>query len=87
MKLLEEKTKNRDKEYKINYDKDLILNDKDKEEKLEELVFYKMIGLINQNRSYILGAQRAVTARFISNHRVGVYNTSIKFLKDDLSES
>lgn len=81
MNLLEEKIKNLDMEYKINNDKDLILDDRDKEEKLEELVFYKIIELINQNKSYLFGAQRAVTARFISKHRVDVYNILKEILK------
>ncbi|TFG13285.1 MAG: hypothetical protein EU535_05135 [Promethearchaeota archaeon] len=78
---MEEKIKNRDVEFKINKYRDLILNDKDKEEKLEELVFYKMIELINQNSSYMFGAQKAVTARFISKHRVDVYNILKEILK------
>jgi len=82
--LLEEKILNHEMEYKIDSVKDLILNDRDKEEKFEELVFYKMIELINQKRAYMFGAQKAVTARVISKHSLDVYKILKELIKSNL---
>ena len=65
-------------EYKTDYHKEMILIDRDRGEKLNNLVFKKINALINKSRSYMLGPEKSATARFISKHHMDVY----KILKE-----
>ncbi len=86
MSLLEEKIIYENMEYKPNNHKELILIDRDKEGKLNELVFKKMIELINKSRSYMLGPEKAVTARFISKYYMNVYEILKEVIKKESNE-
>ena len=86
MSLLDEKIIYENVEYKHNYHKELILIDRDKEEKLKELVFSKMIELINKSKSYMLGPEKTATARFISKHYMDVYKILKEIIKKDSNE-
>jgi len=84
--LLEEKIIFENMEYNPNYHKELILIDRDKEGNLNKLVFEKMIELINKSRSYMLGPEKASTARFISKHYMDVYRILKEIIKKESNE-
>ncbi len=81
MSLLEEKIIYGKIEYKPDYHKELILIDRDIDGKLNDLIFDKIIKLINRSRSYMLGPEKTTTARFISRHFMDVYEILKEFIK------
>jgi len=82
--LLEEKILHRDMENKLDFNKDLVLSDRDQEERFEKLVFHKMIELMNQNRTYMFGTEKAATAKFISKHRMDMYKILKEIIKGEI---
>jgi len=82
MKLLEEEIIYKNMEYKAIEYKKMISIERDKEEMLNDLVFKKIIELINKSRSYMLGPEKASTARFISKHHMDVYEILKKIIKE-----
>jgi hypothetical protein len=82
--LLEEKILHRELECKLDFTDDLVLTNRDKEESLEKLVFYKIIELMNQKKTYMFGAEKAATARFISKHRIDVYKILKEIIKGEI---
>jgi len=85
--LLEEKIIYENMEYEPNLHKEFNLNNQDKKERMKELIFYKMIELINQSRSYMLGPEKTATARFVSKNSMDVYLMLKKLLKKVRSEN
>jgi hypothetical protein len=81
--LLEEKIIYENMEYQTNYHKKLILIGRDQGRKLNDLVFEKIIELINKNKSYMLGPEKTSTARFISKHYMDVYEILKEVIKKE----
>ena len=86
MSLLEEKIIYKNVEYRFNHHKELILIDRNKERKSNDLGFKKIIELINKNRSYMLGPEKTSTARFISKHFLDVYEILKEIIKKENNE-
>ena len=86
MSLLEEKIIVRKMDYNHNYHKDFFLINREKEEILNNLVFEKMIDLINKHRSYMLGPEKTSVARFISKHYKDVYEILKEIIKKNDKE-
>ena len=70
---MEEKLLYKNLEYQHSLHRKLILHDRDNKERVDELIFNKMIELINRSRSYMLGLEKTATAKFITNNIVDVY--------------
>jgi len=70
-------------EYEPNLHKEFNLNNQDKKERMKELIFYKMIELINQSRSYMLGLEKTTIARFVSTNSMDVYLMLKEVIKKD----
>ncbi|MFX1338452.1 MAG: hypothetical protein ACFFDK_07570 [Promethearchaeota archaeon] len=83
---MEEKIVVEKMEYKHDYHKELFLIDREKEEILNDLVFKKMIALINKSRSYMLGPEKTSAARFISKHYRDVYKILKEIIKKNGEE-
>ncbi len=83
MSLLEKKIIYENVDYNLNLHEKSILNNGDKEDILKDLVFYKVIELINESRSYMFGPEKAVTARFISKHYIDVYKILKEIIKKE----
>ena len=81
--LMEEKLVYKNLEYQHNFHKRSILYDRDNEEKVNELIFNKMIELINSSRSYMLGPEKTATAKFITKNIMDVYMTLKEIIKKE----
>ena len=75
---MEEKLVYKNLEYQHNRYKKSILYDRDSKKRVDELIFNKMMELINRSRSYMLGPEKTATAKFITKNILDVY----KILKD-----
>lgn len=82
--LMEEKLVYKNLEYEHNFHKRSILYDRDNEEKVNELIFNKMIELINSSRSYMLGPEKTATAKFITKNMIDVYMTLKEIIKNEI---
>ncbi len=81
---MEEKLVYKNLEYQHNLHRKLILHDRDNKEKVDELIFNKMIGLINRSRSYMLGPEKTATAKFITKNMIDVYMTLKEIIKNEI---
>ncbi len=81
--LMEEKLVYKNLEYQHNFHRRSILYDRDNEEKVNELIFNKMIELINSSRSYMLGPEKTATAKFITKNMIDVYMTLKEIIKKE----
>ena len=70
-------------EYQHNRHKRSILNDRDNKERVNELIFNKMIELINRSRSYMFGPEITATAKFITKNIMDVYMTLKEIIKKE----
>ena len=84
MNLLEEKIIYENMEYKPRYYKKMISIEGDKEGKLNDLVFKKIIELINKSRSYMLGPEKTATAKFITRNIMDVYTILKDIIKNEI---
>lgn len=82
--LMEEKLVYKNLEYQHNLHEKSILYDRDNKERVNELIFNKMIELINRSRSYMLGPEKAVTAKFITKNMIDVYMTLKEIIKNEI---
>jgi len=82
--LMEEKLVYKNLEYQHNFHRRSILYDRDNEEKVNELIFNKMIELINSSRSYMLGPEKTATAKFITKNMIDVYMTLKEIIKNEI---
>jgi len=82
--LMEEKLVYKNLEYQHNLHKRSILYDRDNKERVNELIFYKMIELINRSRSYMLGPEKTATAKFISKNIIDVYVILKEIIKKEI---
>ena len=84
--LMEEKLVYKNLDYQHNLYEKSILYDRDNKERANELIFNKMIELINRSRSYMLGPEKASAARFISKHYMDVYRILKEIMKKESNE-
>jgi len=81
---MEEKLVYKNLEYQHNLHKRSILYDKDNNERVNELIFNKMIELMNNSRSYMLGPEKTATAKFITKNMIDVYMTLKEIIKNEI---
>ena len=81
---MEEKLVYKDLEYQHNLHKRSILYDRDNKERVNELIFNKMIELIKRSRSYMLGPEKTATAKFIAKNIIDVYMTLKEIIKKEI---
>ena len=82
--LMEEKLVCKKVEYQHNLHKNSILYDRENKERINELIFNKMIELINSSRSYMLGPEKTATAKFITTHIMDVYMILKDIIKKEI---
>lgn len=82
--LMEEKLVYKNLEYQHNLHRKLILLDRDNKERDDELIFNKVIELINRSRSYMLGPEKTATAKFITRNIIDVYLILKEIIKNEI---
>ncbi len=82
--LMEEKLVYKNLEYQHNLHKRSMLSDRDIKERVDELIFNKMIELINGSGSYMLGPEKTATAKFITKNMIDVYMTLKEIIKNEI---
>ena len=82
--LMEEKLVYKNLEYQHNLHKRSILYNRDNKERVNELIFNKMIELINGSGSYMLGPEKTATAKFITKNMIDVYMTLKEIIKKEI---
>ena len=82
--LMEEKLVYKNLEYEPNLHRKLILHDRDNKDRVDELIFNKLIELINRSRSYMLGPEKTAIAKFITKNIVDVYLILKEIIKNEI---
>ena len=82
--LMEENLIYKNMEYQHYQHKKLISYDRDNKERVNELIFNKIVELINSSRSYMLGPEKTATAKFIAKNSLDVYKILKEIIKREI---
>lgn len=81
---MEEKLVYKNMEYQHNLHRRSILYDRDNKERVNELIFNRIIELIESSRNYMLGPEKTATANFITKNMIDVYMTLKEIIKNEI---